>query len=124
MESTATQPASGDENYTPQAMTFTDTAAQQIRNLLESDAEMSFLRVKVVGGGCSGYSYDMFLDNETAEGDIITDRDGVRVVVDEMSLTFMEGTELDYIETLTQAGFKFNNPQAEDTCGCGISFKA
>lgn len=112
------------EVQTP-AIKLTERAAAQVRQLMTQEGlGDGALRIKVVGGGCSGYSYDMFLDDESKEGDIVSVTHGVKVVSDEMSLTFMEGTEVDYVETLTNAGFKFNNPKAEDTCGCGISFKA
>ena len=106
-------------------ISLTESAADQVRKLLQQEGmERGALRIKVVGGGCSGYSYDMYLDDETAEGDVITEAYGVRLVTDEMSLNFIERTEVDFVSTLTHSGFKFNNPKAEDTCGCGISFKA
>ena len=108
-----------------QPIMLTESAAAQVRKLLAQEGlENGALRIKVIGGGCSGYSYDMYLDDELADSDIVTETDGVRLVTDEMSLTFMEGTQVDYVESLTKSGFKFNNPKAEDTCGCGISFKA
>ena len=112
---------------TPNNLTMTEQAAAQVAKLLTAegmDRAKGALRIKVIGGGCSGYSYDMYLDDEVGEEDIITEAHGVRLITDEMSLTFIEGTEVDFVQTLTSSGFKFNNPKAEDTCGCGISFKA
>lgn len=105
-------------------LTLTENAASHIRELLATDSTMKALRIKIVGGGCSGYSYDMYLDDEIADDDIVCEGEGVKVVTDEVSLTFIEGTEIDYVKTLTQEGFKFQNPKAENTCGCGISFSA
>ena len=81
------------------------------------------LRVSVVGGGCSGFQYSLAFD-ERKEGDSVTAIDGVNVLVDETSLPYLAGTTLDYVEGLHGAGFKFNNPQAGRTCGCGSSFSA
>ena len=81
------------------------------------------LRVSVVGGGCSGFQYSLAFD-ERKEGDSVTALDGVNVFIDEISLPYLAGTTLDYVEGLHGAGFKFNNPQAGRTCGCGSSFSA
>jgi iron-sulfur cluster assembly accessory protein len=79
------------------------------------------LRLRVVGGGCAGFSYDLYFD-EPAEVDRQFETAGVRCVVDEMSLMYLVGTEIDYVEGLQGAGFKFNNPNVKSTCGCGSSF--
>ncbi len=79
------------------------------------------LRLRVVGGGCAGFSYDLYFDEQT-EVDRRFDVNGVNVVVDEMSLMYLAGTEIDYVEGLQGAGFKFNNPNVKSTCGCGSSF--
>jgi iron-sulfur cluster insertion protein len=81
------------------------------------------LRIGVVGGGCSGFQYSLKFDTEK-EGDRVTVMDGVRVFVDELSLPYLAGTTLDYVEGLHGAGFKFDNPRASRTCGCGSSFSA
>lgn len=81
------------------------------------------LRVSVVGGGCSGFQYSLAFD-ERKEGDSVATLDGVNVFIDEISLPYLAGTTLDYVEGLHGAGFKFNNPQAGRTCGCGSSFSA
>jgi iron-sulfur cluster insertion protein len=92
----------------------------EIRGEEEIESEMA-LRLRVVGGGCSGFSYDLYFDEQTP-----MDREyhieDVRVVVDEMSLMYLVGTTIDYVESLAGAGFKFENPNVKATCGCGSSF--
>jgi iron-sulfur cluster assembly accessory protein len=81
------------------------------------------LRIAVVGGGCSGFQYQLNFDAEKA-GDRVVDLGGVRVLVDDFSLPYIAGTTLDYVEGLHGAGFRFDNPRATRTCGCGSSFSA
>lgn len=81
------------------------------------------LRIAVVGGGCSGFQYSMNFDTRK-DGDVVTELDGVSVFVDEISLPYIAGTTLDYVEGLHNAGFRFDNPRATRTCGCGTSFSA
>lgn len=102
---------------------ITSLAASKVLEIREAEAieeEMS-LRLRVVGGGCSGFSYDLYFDTAT-ELDREYTINGVRVVVDEMSLMYLVGTEIDYVEGLAGAGFKFQNPNVKATCGCGSSF--
>jgi iron-sulfur cluster insertion protein len=80
------------------------------------------LRVSVTGGGCSGFQYSLGFDCEQQEGDTVVAFDDVRVLIDEVSLPYIAGTTLDFVEGLHGAGFKFNNPRAARTCGCGSSF--
>lgn len=82
------------------------------------------LRVQVIGGGCSGFTYDLFFEDETNEFDQLFESDGVRLYIDMMSLQYLEGTTIDYVDGLHGAGFKFVNPKAKSTCGCGSSFSA
>jgi iron-sulfur cluster assembly accessory protein len=96
------------------------TKVNEIRDAEQIETEMG-LRLRVVGGGCAGFSYDLYFDNVT-EVDQQFNVTGVRVVVDEMSLMYLVGTEIDYVEGLSGAGFKFNNPNVKSTCGCGSSF--
>ena len=81
------------------------------------------LRIGVVGGGCSGFQYQLNFDSEK-EGDRVVDFGGVRVLVDDFSLPYIAGTTLDFVEGLHGAGFRFDNPRAQRTCGCGSSFSA
>ena len=102
---------------------ITDDAATKVNEIREAEgieANMA-LRLRVVGGGCAGFSYDLYFD-EIAEVDRQVELNGVKVVVDEMSLMYLVGTEIDYVEGLQGAGFKFNNPNVKSTCGCGSSF--
>jgi iron-sulfur cluster assembly accessory protein len=96
------------------------TKVNEIRDAEAIEAHMA-LRLRVVGGGCAGFSYDLYFD-EATEVDRTFEVQGVRVVVDEMSLMYLVGTEIDYVEGLQGAGFKFNNPNVKSTCGCGSSF--
>ena len=82
----------------------------------------SVLRVAVVGGGCSGFSYHMAFENQLNETDNVYEFDGLKVAVDQMSEMYLDGIGIDYVETLEGAGFKFNNPNVKSTCGCGSSF--
>ena len=81
------------------------------------------LRIAVVGGGCSGFQYQLNFDGEK-EGDRIVDLEGVRILIDDFSLPYIAGTTLDFVEGLHGAGFRFDNPRATRTCGCGSSFSA
>jgi iron-sulfur cluster assembly protein len=103
-------------------ITLTDNAVERIRSLIpaEEPGERG-LRVKVVGGGCSGLSYKMDLD-EKREGDRVFERDGARLYVDRKSYLYLAGTELDYSEDLMHEGFNLKNPNVKRTCGCGMSF--
>ena len=96
------------------------TKVNEIRDAEGIEGNMA-LRLRVVGGGCAGFSYDLYFD-EAAEVDRQFEIQGVKVVVGEMSLMYLVGTEIDYVEGLQGAGFKFNNPNVKSTCGCGSSF--
>lgn len=96
------------------------TKINEIRDAEGIEGNMG-LRLRVVGGGCAGFSYDLYFD-EAAEVDRQFNIAGVNVVVDEMSLMYLVGVEIDYVEGLQGAGFKFNNPNVKSTCGCGSSF--
>lgn len=103
-------------------ITLTDSAVQKILALVASDqSEEKGLRVKVVGGGCSGLSYKMDLDQKR-DGDRVFERDGARIIVDRKSYLYLNGTELDYADDLMHAGFNLRNPNVKRSCGCGASF--
>ena len=102
---------------------ITPTAASKVNEIRQAEGiegNMA-LRLRVVGGGCAGFSYDLYFD-EPAEVDRQFEVQGVKCVVDEMSLMYLVGTEIDYVEGLQGAGFKFQNPNVKSTCGCGSSF--
>ncbi len=107
-------------------VTVTDDAANQIKTLLdrESKLETHALRMKVVGGGCSGLQYQLAFDDQLRDTDAVVEANGVRVVVDEKSALYLVGTTLDFVDTLKESGFKIENPNAATTCGCGKSFGA
>ena len=103
----------------------TPKAADQIRHLLQKEtAADSFLRVQVVGGGCSGMSYKLGFDTVKKESDKIFEELGVKVVVDPKSYLYIAGTTLDFSDGLQGTGFNFVNPNAKKSCGCGSSFSA
>ena len=102
------------------AITLTDTAALKILSLV-TDAPDKGLRVKVVGGGCSGLQYKMDLD-APKPGDKVFERDGAKLVVDRKSFLYLNGSELDYADGLMETGFTLQNPNVKRSCGCGASF--
>lgn len=103
-------------------ITLSDAAVAKIRSLIsEQETDERGLRVKVVGGGCSGLSYKMDLDQKR-DGDRVFERDGARIIVDRKSYLYLNGTELDYADDLMQSGFNLQNPNVKRSCGCGASF--
>ena len=105
---------------------LTPTAVDKVKTVLEQEKEsmpQGGLRIYVQGGGCSGFSYGMVLD-EVSEGDQVFEREGVKVIVDPMSMKYLENAEVDYKEDLMGGGFAIKNPNATSTCGCGHSFNA
>ncbi len=104
----------------------TQAAAERIRSLLEKEGKLatSALRVKVIGGGCSGLRYELAFDDRQGDADSVIEAHGVKVVIDEKSALYVMGTTLDFVDTLNETGFKMGNPNATTTCGCGESFAA
>lgn len=102
---------------------LTEVAAKKVNEIREQESieEAMFLRVRIVGGGCSGFSYDLYFDSSTPMDKKLVSN-GVTIIIDQMSLQYLRGTEIDYIEGLQGAGFKFHNPNVKSTCGCGSSF--
>jgi iron-sulfur cluster insertion protein len=105
------------------ALQLTEIAAEKVKEIRAAESiESHFgLRVKVVGGGCSGFQYDLYFD-EAVEGDYALDSNDVKILCDQMSFMYLMGTTIDYVETLHGAGFKFDNPNTTGSCGCGSSF--
>ncbi len=102
---------------------FSAAAAHKVRELIEEEGNQALkLRVYINGGGCSGFQYGFTFDEEQAEDDLAIDRDGVRLLVDPLSLQYLGGAEVDYTESLSGAQFVIRNPNARTTCGCGSSF--
>src|SRR5438093_5619685 len=112
-----------EKQESPPMVGLTEKAAEKVREIktAESIEENYGLRLRVVGGGCSGFSYDLYFDQSTPL-DKIYESHGVKLVVDQMSLQYLRGTDVDYVEGLQGAGFKFGNPNVKSTCGCGSSF--
>src|SRR5712691_10785238 len=104
-------------------LSITTAAGDKVRELLEQENDPSLaLRIFVAGGGCSGLQYGMTLD-EQQDGDTVITLSGINVLVDEMSIGYINGSEVDYVDSLMGAGFTVNNPNAVSSCGCGHSFK-
>jgi iron-sulfur cluster insertion protein len=119
VQSSSSEFAPGPESM----LRITPVAAAKVNEIRAAEGIESnmALRLRVVGGGCAGFSYDLYFD-EPAEVDRQFEVEGVKCVVDEMSLMYLVGTEIDYVEGLQGAGFKFHNPNVKSTCGCGSSF--
>ncbi|MGA2420672.1 MAG: iron-sulfur cluster insertion protein ErpA [Candidatus Acidiferrum sp.] len=104
-------------------ISLTPVATSKVKEIMSMQTPVPVaLRVAVVGGGCSGFQYHMAFENQTGESDDVAEFDGLKVAVDQMSSMYLDGVEIDYIETVEGAGFKFNNPNVKSTCGCGSSF--
>lgn len=104
-------------------LTITENAAKRISEIIAQEGEDgNMLRVSVYAGGCSGFSYSFDLDGATNDDDRIYEGHGIKVVVDEMSLGLIDGSEVDFVDDLIGASFRLNNPQASSACGCGVSF--
>jgi iron-sulfur cluster assembly accessory protein len=103
-------------------VTISARAAKRVAEILRAEASPSMLRVAVTGGGCSGFQYNFALDDARADDDLVVERDGAVVLIDPMSLDFLKGSEIDFVDDLIGAAFKINNPNAQSSCGCGTSF--
>ncbi|HSF18558.1 MAG TPA: iron-sulfur cluster insertion protein ErpA [Vicinamibacteria bacterium] len=105
-------------------VTLTELAATKVHEFLEQNGRPEAgLRVRVVGGGCSGFQYQLALDEAASEGDEVFEQNGVRLFVDPRSYLYLDGTEIDYVEDIMGSGFRFSNPNATGSCGCGESFQ-
>src|SRR5438094_8223327 len=104
-------------------VSLTPAAAVKIRALMAEDADVSVLRVAIEGGGCSGFQYGLGFDRGAQEGDHEFECEGVNVVIDPFSAPYLMGARVDYLETIQEAGFKIENPNAVASCGCGHSFQ-
>jgi iron-sulfur cluster assembly accessory protein len=97
-------------------------AAKRIGEILKSEPDGTMLRVSVEGGGCSGFQYKFDIDREKTDDDLVIAKDGAVVLIDSMSVGYMAGSEIDFVDDLIGASFKIKNPQATAACGCGTSF--
>lgn len=119
-----TLPSKGADG-TESVITLTDTAVEMVKAAMQREHLTEHgLRVSVVGGGCSGFQYNLNFDSDIRADDIVLEQGGVRMLVDPTSAQYLRGTTIDYVSGLHGAGFKFLNPNASRTCGCGSSFSA
>ena len=106
-------------------VTLTETAAKKVETLrLEEGKPEWGLRLRVVGGGCSGFSYELGWEDAVQEGDQVVESSGVKVYVDPNSVQYVGGAQIDYVDSLYGSGFSINNPNSKGSCGCGHSFQA
>lgn len=103
-------------------VTLSASAAKQINAIMAKQGKQRYMRVAVEGGGCSGFQYKFDFADTPEEDDIVLERDGARVLIDEMSVEFLAGSEIDYAHELIGSAFKIHNPNAVAACGCGTSF--
>jgi iron-sulfur cluster assembly protein len=105
-------------------ITLTETAVSEVKKFIEAEnaGPEAGLRIRVVPGGCSGFSYSMQIEEGPRQGDEILNQEGLRVFVDMFSKQYLEGVQVDYVNTVMGSGFTFSNPNATGSCGCGSSF--
>jgi iron-sulfur cluster assembly accessory protein len=104
------------------SVTVSERAARKIGEILKGEPPGAMLRVSVEGGGCSGFQYKFDIDSAKADDDLMIARDGATVLIDAISVGYMEGSEIDFVDDLIGASFKVKNPKATASCGCGTSF--
>jgi iron-sulfur cluster assembly accessory protein len=103
-------------------ITVSERAARRIGEILKAEPPGTMLRLSVEGGGCSGFQYRFDMDRAQAADDVIVRREGATVLIDQVSLQFLAGSEIDFVDDLIGASFRVNNPNAKASCGCGTSF--
>jgi iron-sulfur cluster assembly accessory protein len=103
-------------------VTLSERAARQLAAILKAEPAGTYLRVSVLGGGCSGFSYSFDLDRSRTDDDLVVERDGAGVLIDSVSLDLLRGSEIDFVDEMIGAAFKVKNPNAKSSCGCGVSF--
>jgi len=108
---------------TTPVLSVTEAAASKIKQLLADEDDVSVLRVAIQGGGCSGFQYGLGFDRGAADGDLEFEQHGVTVVVDPFSAPYLQGAQVDYVDSIQQSGFAIDNPNAVASCGCGHSFQ-
>jgi iron-sulfur cluster assembly accessory protein len=110
---------------TSEQIIITDAAVDRIKHLLVKEGKPEAgLRLYISGGGCAGMSYGMSIDDLISNDDAVVRTKGVKVIVDKLSLIYLRGSKIDYVENLQTSGFQIDNPNAASSCGCGLSFKA
>ena len=104
-------------------ITLTDSAVAKIKSMMAKEGkEGCNLRVGVLTGGCAGLSYDLSFQKNSYDNDHVAEQGGLKVIINEEAISFLKGIEIDYIDTLKESGFKYRNPNAKSSCGCGTSF--
>lgn len=111
-----------DTAISKESVTLSPSAARRIAKIVAAQPEGTMLRVEVIGGGCSGFSYRFGFAHGVNPDDVVIERDGAKAVVDEASLPFLAGSEIDYVDEIIGAAFRVHNPNATAGCGCGTSF--
>ncbi len=106
----------------PRGIAVTANAAQRILSVMANEAPGAMLRISVAGGGCSGFQYVFDIDRDQSADDLVIERDGARVLIDETSLDLLEGCTIDFVDDLIGQSFRITNPNATSSCGCGTSF--
>ena len=110
-------------NPPDQIIKLTEAAVNKIKAMMEKEDKQNYgLRFGVVTGGCAGLSYELSLQKNSYENDHVTEQDGLKIFINDESVSFIKGTRIDYIDTLKESGFKYYNPNAKSSCGCGTSF--
>ena len=104
------------------AVTISERAARRIGQILKTEGDGAMLRISVEGGGCSGFQYKFDIERAKAEDDLVLARDGAVVLIDPVSVNYMAGSQIDFVDDLIGQSFKINNPKATASCGCGTSF--
>ena len=105
-----------------ETVTISESAARRIGEILKGEPAGSMLRVSVEGGGCSGFQYKFDIERSRADDDLVLARDGAVVLIDPVSVNYMAGSQIDFVDDLIGQSFKINNPKATASCGCGTSF--
>jgi iron-sulfur cluster assembly accessory protein len=122
---TQTAPAAATDLGMDNFIVMTAKAVEMVKDAMQREGLAGYgIRIGVMGGGCSGFQYSMDFENSPKDGDVTLEQDGVKLYVDAMSSMYLQGVTVDYVVGLQGAGFKFNNPNAKSTCGCGSSFQA
>jgi iron-sulfur cluster insertion protein len=112
-----------DTTTAPRTVELTDSAARRIAKILSDDEYKGMmLRVSVSGGGCSGFQYGFTFDDSKNDNDLVIEREGATVLIDDVSLDLLNGAKIDYVEDMIGSSFAIKNPQAKSSCGCGNSF--
>jgi len=104
------------------SITVSERAARRIGEILKGEPSGTMLRVSIEGGGCSGFQYKFDMEHSKASDDLVINRDGAVILIDPISVNYMAGSEIDFVDDLIGASFKVKNPQAKASCGCGTSF--